>query len=82
MIKEDHAAREFQSTSNNSANNSKREKETGVPLVTTYHPKLQDLSSLIKRNLQYFYAGKEIKKVLKSAPFLPVKAHIIWKLVN
>ena len=33
----DQVARAFQSASNNSASNSKREKETGVPLVTTYH---------------------------------------------
>ena len=33
----DQVARAFQSASHNSASNSKREKETGVPLVTTYH---------------------------------------------
>ena len=41
-------AHAFHFASNNSANNSKREKETGIPLVTTYHPRLEDLSSLIK----------------------------------
>ena len=44
-------ARAFHSASNNSANNSKREKEAGIPLVTTYHPRLKDLSSLIKKEL-------------------------------
>ena len=42
--------RALQFASNNSANRSKQEKETGIPLVTTYHPRLKDLSSFIKRN--------------------------------
>ena len=63
-------ARAFQSASNNSANNnSKREKETGIPLVTTYYPRLKDLSSLIKRNLQYLYAEQDVKNVFTPAPF-------------
>ena len=33
-------------------NNSKQEKETVVPLVTTYHLILKDLNRLIERNLQ------------------------------
>ena len=32
-------ARAFQSASNNSANRSKQEKETEIPLVATYHPR-------------------------------------------
>ena len=51
MIK-DQVASALQSVSNISVSNGKREKETGVPLGTTYHPRLKDLSSLIKRNLQ------------------------------
>ena len=70
MIK-NQVARAFQSTSNNSANNSKREKEIGIPLVTTYHPRLKDLSSLIKRNLQYLYADQE---VYTPAPFLSFRS--------
>ena len=61
-------ARALQSASNNSANRSKQEKETGIPLVTTYHPRPKDLSSLIKRNLQYLYADQEVKKVFTPAP--------------
>ena len=63
-------ARAFQSARDNSANNSKREKETGIPLVTTYHTRVKDLGSLIKRNLQYLYADQEVKKVLTPAPFV------------
>ena len=66
--------RAFQSARNNSSNNSKREKETGIPLVTTYHPRLKDLSSLIKRNLQYLYADQEVKKVFTPAPFFPFRS--------
>ena len=39
----------FHSASNNSANRSKQEKETGIPLVITYHPRPKDLSSLVSR---------------------------------
>ena len=67
-------ARAFQSARNNSANNSKREKETGIPLVTTYHPRLKDLRNLIKRNLQYLYADQDIKKVFTPAPFVSFRS--------
>ena len=72
MIK-NQVARAFQSASNNSANNSKREKETGILLVTTYHPRLKDLSSLIKRNVQYLYAD-QVKKVFTPAPFVSFRS--------
>ena len=45
-------ARALQPANNNSANNSNQEKETVVPLVTTYHLRLKDLNRLIERNLQ------------------------------
>ena len=69
MIKNE-VAGAFQSGSNNSANNSKQGKETGIPLVTTYHPRLKNLSSLIKRNLQYFYADEEVNKDFTPALFI------------
>ena len=56
--------RAFQSASSNNANNSKREKETGMPLVITYPQRLKDFSSFIKRNLQYLYADQEVKAVV------------------
>ena len=67
-------ARALQSASNNSANRSKQEKETGIPLVTTYHPRLKDLSSLVKRNLQFLYADQEVKKVVTPTPFVPFRS--------
>ena len=63
MIK-DQVARALQSVSNISASNSKREKETGVPLGTTYHPRLKDLSGLIKRSLQYVMQTKKLTQFL------------------
>ena len=68
------AARPLQSASNNSANRSKQEKETGIPLVTTYNPRLKDLSSLTKRNLQHLYTDQEVKKVSTCAPFVSFRS--------
>ena len=73
LIKEQ-VALTLQSVSNNSANNSKQRKDTGVPLVTTYHPRLKDLSSLIKTNLQYLYANQEVKKGVTPAPFVSFRS--------
>ena len=64
----------MQCASNNSANRSKQEKETGIPLVTPYHPRLKDLSSFIKRNLPYRYADQEVKKVFTPAPFVSFRS--------
>ena len=73
MIK-NQVARPLQSASNNSANRSKQEKETGIPLVNTYNPRLKDLSSLTKRNLQHLYTDQEVKKVSTSAPFVSFRS--------
>ena len=83
MIK-DQVAIALQSVSNISVSNGKREKETGVPLGTTYHPRLKDLSSFIKRNLQYRYADQEVNKVFTPAPFVSFKSarNLEWLLVR
>ena len=67
-------ARALQSASNKRANRSKQEKWAGIPLVTTYPPRLKDLSSLIKRNLPYLYADQEAKKVFTPAPFFSFRS--------
>ena len=67
-------AHAFQSASNNSANRSKQEKEAGIPIVTTYHPRLKDLSSLVKRNLQYLYPDQEVKEVFIPAPYVSFRS--------
>ena len=63
----------IQSASNNSANISKQEKETGPPLVTTFQPSLKDLNSLTKMNLQHIYADQEVKKAFTPALFVSFK---------
>ena len=59
---------------NQVANRSKQEKRTGIPIVTIYHSRLKDLSSLIKRNLQYLYVDQEVKKVFTHAPFVSCRS--------
>ena len=71
-VNENQVARALQSASNNSANRSKQWKETGISLVTTYHPRLKDLSSLIKRSLQYLYS--EVNNVFIPAPFVSFRS--------
>ena len=64
-------ARALQPANNNSANNSNQEKETVVPLVTTYHLRRKDLNRLmIERNLQYLYVDQVVMKVFTPAPFV------------
>ena len=50
------------------------EKRRLILLVTTYHPRLKDLSSLIKRNVQYLYADQKVKKVFTPAPFVSFRS--------
>ena len=37
--------------------------EKGVPFVVTYHPLLNELSSIIHRNLYLLYMNQEVKNV-------------------
>ena len=60
----------FQSASSNSANIRKQEKDTGPPLVTTFHQRLKDLNSLIKRNVQYIHADQEVNEVFTPTLFV------------
>ena len=45
-------------------------KENGVPLVVTYNPNFNNLSFLIRKNLQFLYAHPENKRVVMQAPFI------------
>ena len=42
---------------------------TGVPLVVTYHPRLHDLSRMIRKNFIYLYPEEQVKQVFTPAPF-------------
>ena len=45
-------------------------KDTGVPLVLTYHPRFHNLSGIIKKLFTFLYAEEQVKKVFTPAPFV------------
>ena len=45
-------------------------KETGVPLVVTYHPRFHDVSAIIRKYFTYLYAEVKFKRVFTPAPFV------------
>ena len=45
-------------------------KENGVPLVVTYNPNFNNLSFLIRKNLQFLYADPETETVFTPPPFV------------
>ena len=49
-------------------------KENGVPLVLTYNPNFNNLSFLIRKNLQFLYADPETKRVFTPAPFVSLRS--------
>ena len=42
----------------------------GVPFVVTYHPKLKNLSKIIKDNLDLLYMNDEVKKTFTRSPMI------------
>ena len=49
-------------------------KENSVPLVLTYNPNYNNLSFLIRKNLQFLYADPETKRVFTPAPFVSFRS--------
>ena len=45
-------------------------KEIGVPLVVTYHPHLNALNKIIRRNLKHLHADQLVRSVFTPAPFI------------
>ena len=45
-------------------------KRKGVPFVVTYHPKLKNLSKIIKDNLYLLYVNDEVKKTFTPSPMI------------
>ena len=45
-------------------------KEIGVPLVVTYHPHLNALKKIIRRNLKHLHANQLVRSVFTPAPFI------------
>ena len=45
-------------------------KETGVPLVVTYHPRFHNLSAIMRKYFKFLYAEEKVKRVFTPAPFV------------
>ena len=60
-----------------------RRKVTGVPLVVTFHPLFDKLSSVLKNNLHLLHSDKEVQKVFSPPPFVSfrtarnIKNHLV-----
>ena len=48
--------------------------ETGVCLVVTYHPRLHNLSNIIRKYFIFLYAEEQVKKVFTPAPFVSFRS--------
>ena len=69
--------RALRSEENVKENDGQHMKENGVPLVITHNPNFMSLSFLIRKNLQFFYAQPEIKRVFTPTRFVP-----FWSVRN
>ena len=49
-------------------------KENSVPLVLTYNPNYNNLSFLIRKNLQFLYTDPKTKRVFTPAPFVTFRS--------
>ena len=49
-------------------------KRKGVPFVVTYHPKLKNLSKIIKDNLYLLYMNDEVKKTFTPSPMISFRS--------
>ena len=50
--------------------NSGINKKKGIPFVVTYHPKLKNLSKIIKDNLYLLYMNDEVNKTFTPSPMI------------
>ena len=66
--------RALRSQENVKERDGKHMKENGVPLVVTYNPNFKNLRILIRKNLQFLYAGPETKRVFTPAPFVSFRS--------
>ena len=49
-------------------------KETGVPLVVTYHPRFHNLSAIMRKYFKFLYAEEKVKRVFTPAPFVSFRS--------
>ena len=50
-------------------------KEVGVPLIVTYHPHLNDLNKIMRKNLKHLQADQIVKLVFTPVSFVP--SHLV-----
>ena len=46
------------------------DKEAGVPLIVSYHPHLNGLNKIMRKNLKHLPADQTVKSVFTPAPFI------------
>ena len=54
--------------------NTAERKETGVPLVLTYHPRFHNLSAIIWKHFVFLFPEEEVKRVFMPAPFISFRS--------
>ena len=65
-----------------------RQRENGVPLVLTYHPRFSRVNSIIKQQLMFLYAEEQVKNVFTPPPFVSfrtgftLKSHLVRAKVH
>ena len=51
-----------------------RGSKKGIPFVVTYHPLLQELSNIIRNNLNWLYTDDEVKKLFSPGPMVSFRS--------
>ena len=49
-------------------------KETGAPLVATYHPRFDNLSAIIKKHFTFLYSEEKVKRVFTPTQFVSFRS--------
>ena len=52
----------------------KKNLESGIPFITTYHPKVKELRKLIRDLLPFFYSDGEVQKVFSPPPIVSYRS--------
>ena len=52
----------------------KKNLESGIPFVTTYHPKVKELGKMIWNLLPFLYSDGEVQKVFSPSPIVTYRS--------
>ena len=52
----------------------KKNLESGIPFVTTYHPKVKELGKMIRDLLPFLYSDGEVQKVFSPPPIVSYRS--------